>query len=120
MEIFDSTLGVAGKVNHDPKLVSKYNALLRLLGTDEMLTQFERWADDEDIQSVISFVEDSLLENGVELPYPKAYRVVMRTTTRQDRVILARSKDEALEIAEGEEWKEKEVVIDNSFTIVED
>lgn len=62
-------LGIAGKVGHDPEIVRKYNALLKLLGEGGMLVQLERWADDGDLESIIQFIENNLCENGISLPY---------------------------------------------------
>lgn len=47
-------LGLASKVGHDEKLTKQYNELLDKIGADGMLMMWERWADDNDIQSMIS------------------------------------------------------------------
>jgi len=61
-----ATLGISGIVSHDPVLTQKYNQLLRLIGTEGMLTQFERFIDHEELDGLITQVEENLLENNIK------------------------------------------------------
>jgi hypothetical protein len=54
------SMGVSGKVSHDPKLARKYNALLEMLGTEGLLHQIEQWMDDSDLESIITHIEDNI------------------------------------------------------------
>jgi hypothetical protein len=63
------TLGLAGIVSLDQEDTIKYNKLLKYIGTEGMLIQFERFINDQDLMFLISQVEDNLLENNVRLPY---------------------------------------------------
>lgn len=63
------TLGIAGIVSHDQEKVNKYNKLLRYIGTEGMLIQFERFMDERDLDEIISQTEDNLFENNIQLPY---------------------------------------------------
>ena len=47
-------LGLASKVGHNEELTKQYNELLDKIGADGMLVMWERWADDNDIQSMIA------------------------------------------------------------------
>ncbi len=47
-------LGLASKVGHNEELTKQYNELLDKIGADGMLVMWERWADDENIQSMIN------------------------------------------------------------------
>ena len=60
------TLGISGIVSHDQVLTQKYNQLLRLIGTEGMLTQFERFIDHEELEGLITQVEENLLENNIK------------------------------------------------------
>ena len=65
METNKIYLGVSGKVNHTQASVSKYNNLLERIGEVEMLTQFERFIDEEELIDFIKFIEDNLQENNI-------------------------------------------------------
>lgn len=58
-------LGIAGKVGHDEKLVKAYNTMLDKHGVEFMLTMFERWADNEDIECYLNYCIDNLVDNGL-------------------------------------------------------
>jgi len=62
-------LGTAGIVGHDAKLVDKYNALLKAIGSEAMLIQFERFVNDQELNDIVKQTEDNLIENGIKLPY---------------------------------------------------
>lgn len=62
-------LGLAGIVSHDKEATKKYNALLQLLGAEEMLIQFERFLNEEQLNDIIIQAQDNLYENGIKLPY---------------------------------------------------
>lgn len=64
-----TNFGWGGLSGHSYEIVAKYNTLLELLGPVEMLIQFERFVDDEDLSGLIMSVENNLKENGIELPY---------------------------------------------------
>ncbi len=63
------SLGLAGIVSHDKEKTSKYNKLLKCIGSEGMLIQFERFMDDRDLDEIIRQTEDNLLENNIVLPY---------------------------------------------------
>lgn len=56
-------LGLSGSVSFSEENTKKYNKLLSVLGSEEMLTQFERWMDENDLKDLIKFIEDNLNEN---------------------------------------------------------
>lgn len=58
-------LGVSGKVTHTQASASKYNSLLERIGEGGMLTQFERFIDEEELIDFIKFIEDNLQENNI-------------------------------------------------------
>lgn len=58
-------LGVSGKVNHTQASTSKYNNLLERIGEGGMLTQFERFIDEEELIDFIKFIEGNLQENNI-------------------------------------------------------
>jgi hypothetical protein len=60
-------LGIAGIVSHDEDTTAEYNKLLKVLGTEGMLMQFERWADTDTIKEVIEFAKDNLFENDIKI-----------------------------------------------------
>ena len=62
-------LGLAGVVGHEEQLTKKYNALLKAIGSEAMLIQFERFVIDEELNDIIKQTEDNLIENGIKLPY---------------------------------------------------
>jgi hypothetical protein len=62
-------LGIAGIVSHSETNTKKYNKLLSLLGTENMLIQFERFMNDEMMTDLISDIESNLIENNIEIPY---------------------------------------------------
>jgi hypothetical protein len=63
------TLGIAGITSHDQEKIVKYNKLLKYIGTEGMLIQFERFMDDRDLDEIISQTENNLLENNIQLPH---------------------------------------------------
>lgn len=63
------SLGIAGIVSFDKSRTQKYNKLLKLIGTEGMLIQFERFIDERDLDDIISQTEDNLFENNIKLPY---------------------------------------------------
>lgn len=63
------SLGLAGIVSHDKAKAGKYNKLLKYIGSEGMLIQFERFMDDRDLDEIIRQTEDNLLENNIKLPY---------------------------------------------------
>ena len=63
------SLGIAGIVSFDQQRTMKYNKLLKYIGTEGMLIQFERFIDERDLDEIISQTEDNLLENNIQLPY---------------------------------------------------
>jgi hypothetical protein len=54
------SMGISGKVSHDPKLARKYNALLEALGTEGLLHQIEQWMDDSDLKNIITDIENNI------------------------------------------------------------
>lgn len=62
-------LGVAGIISHSKINTEKYNKLLQLLGTDNMLCQYERFMNEEMLTDLISQIEDNLYENNIQFPY---------------------------------------------------
>lgn len=69
MKTNQNYLGLAGIVSLDAQLTDKYNALLKLLGEEGMLIQFERFICDSELNDLIGAIEDNLLENKISLPY---------------------------------------------------
>lgn len=65
----NESLGLAGIVSHDQEKVVNYNKLLKYIGTEGMLIQFERFINDRDLAEIISQTENNLLENNIQLPY---------------------------------------------------
>ena len=63
------TLGIAGITSHDQEKTLKYNKLLKYIGTEGMLINFERFIDEKELEQIIVQVEDNLLENNIKLPY---------------------------------------------------
>lgn len=63
------SLGIAGIVSFDQSRTQKYNKLLKFIGTECMLIQFERFIDERDLDEIISQTEDNLFENNIQLPY---------------------------------------------------
>lgn len=63
------TLGIAGITSHDQEKTLKYNKLLKYIGTEGMLINFERFIDEGELEQIIVQVEDNLLENNIKLPY---------------------------------------------------
>lgn len=63
------SLGIAGIVSFDKSRTQKYNKLLKFIGTEGMLIQFERFIDERDLDDIISQTEDNLFENNIKLPY---------------------------------------------------
>jgi hypothetical protein len=63
------TLGIAGITSHDQEKTLKYNNLLKYIGTEGMLINFERFIDEGELEQIIVQVEDNLLENNIKLPY---------------------------------------------------
>lgn len=59
-------LGLAGKAHHNPEITKRYNRMLKALGPDEMLIMWERWADDEDIESMLQHSNDILGLNNIK------------------------------------------------------
>jgi hypothetical protein len=64
METNETYLGVSGKVNHTPALTKDYNDLFEILGESGMLTQFERFIDEEELVELIQFIKHNLKENN--------------------------------------------------------
>jgi|LakMenEpi03Aug12_release.lakeMendotaPanAssembly.Ray.scaffolds.fasta_scaffold1488062_2 hypothetical protein len=60
-------LGIAGIVSHDEHTTTEYNKLLKVLGTEGMLMQFERWADTDTIREIIEYAKDNLFENNIKI-----------------------------------------------------
>lgn len=58
------TLGISGIVSHSEQDTTSYNKLLKILGTEGMLMQFERWMDADQLSEIIQFAIDNLNENG--------------------------------------------------------
>jgi hypothetical protein len=54
------SMGISGKVSHDPRLARKYNALLEMLGTEGLLHQIELWMDDSDLENIITDIENNI------------------------------------------------------------
>ena len=54
------SMGISGKVSHDPRLARKYNALLEALGTEGLLHQIEQWMDDSDLKNIITDIENTI------------------------------------------------------------
>ena len=54
------SMGISGKVSHDPRLARKYNALLEMLGTEGLLHQIELWMDDSDLGNIITDIENNI------------------------------------------------------------
>lgn len=65
----NESLGLAGIVSHDQEKVVKYNKLLKYIGTENMLIQFERFIDSNDLNGIINQTECNLMENYIKLPY---------------------------------------------------
>ena len=65
MEHTTNYLGLAGIVSLDKDDTIKYNQLLKKIGTEGMLIQFERFLNDTMLSDLIAQVEDNLLENNV-------------------------------------------------------
>tara|TARA_R110000868_G_scaffold50875_2_gene161961 strand:- start:6178 stop:6567 length:390 start_codon:yes stop_codon:yes gene_type:complete len=65
MEHTTNYLGLAGIVSLDKDDTIKYNQLLKKIGTEGMLIQFERFLNDGMLSDLIAQVEDNLLENNV-------------------------------------------------------
>jgi hypothetical protein len=63
------TLGIAGITSHDQEKTLKYNKLLKYIGTEGMLINFERFIDEGELEQIIVQLEDNLLENNIKLPY---------------------------------------------------
>ena len=67
MEKNSPYLGISGKANIQIELAIRYNELFNHLGSEEMLTMWERWADERDIEGMIQHTEDILKENGINI-----------------------------------------------------
>ena len=65
MENTTNYLGLSGIVSLDKDDTIKYNQLLKKIGTEGMLIQFERFLNDGMLSDLIAQVEDNLLENNV-------------------------------------------------------
>jgi hypothetical protein len=61
------TLGIAGITSHDQEKTLKYNKLLKYIGAEGMLINFERFIDEGELEQIIVQVEDNLLENNIKL-----------------------------------------------------
>ena len=64
------TLGLAMVVHHPNDVTTKYNALLKQIGVEGMLIQFERFLNSQEMADLIVQVEDNLMENGI---IPESY-----------------------------------------------
>jgi hypothetical protein len=58
-------LGLAGIVSLDKDDTIKYNQLLKKIGAEGMLIQFERFLNDAMLSDLITQIEDNLFENNV-------------------------------------------------------
>lgn len=56
------TLGIAGLSTHPVEVTHEYNKLLKLVGIEGMLIAFERWADTDNLNDLIKFLNDNLQE----------------------------------------------------------
>jgi hypothetical protein len=65
MENTTNYLGLAGIVSLDNNDTIKYNKLLKQIGTENMLIQFERFLNDAMLSDLITQIEDNLFENNV-------------------------------------------------------
>lgn len=53
------SLGVAGIVTHDKKLTEEYNELLNKIGVENMLIEFERYIDHENLVDLINQIKEN-------------------------------------------------------------
>jgi hypothetical protein len=53
-------LGLSGVASLDQSLSIKYNSLLAHIGTEEMLIQFERFIDDNELADLINQIEENI------------------------------------------------------------
>jgi|688.fasta_scaffold33863_11 hypothetical protein len=97
-------LGVSGVVSLDPAKASRYNALLKILGVEGMLEQFERFIDNNELADLITQIEDNLsiqLKDTDYVIYDKANDHVVKFWTGD--VAIFGSYDEAMEDCRGNE-----------------
>lgn len=59
-------LGLSGVTSHPSVETYKYNQLLEQIGDEDMLIQFERFVDTQELRDLITQVEDNLLENNIK------------------------------------------------------
>jgi hypothetical protein len=55
--------GVSGKTSHDKELTASYNKLLNKIGASGMLEMWERWADDNDVTSLLRYCYNENITN---------------------------------------------------------
>ena len=58
-------MGISGIVSHPQELADKYNTLLDQIGMENMLIEFERFIDTQELIDIIRQTEDNLLQNGI-------------------------------------------------------
>ena len=66
MENTINYLGLSGIVSLDKDDTIKYNQLLKSIGAEGMLIQFERFLNDGMLSDLIAQVEDNLFENNIK------------------------------------------------------
>jgi len=85
-------LGISGVVSHSKENTTQYNELLNKLGSEGMLTHFERFVNEQMLTDFINSVKDSINEN---LP-----------TTRKVNITITKYYSEQVEV---------EIDVDNSI-----